>query len=258
LDWHGGGVRLEADELQLRIGNRRFAGAGEALTVGATEPDRARLESRWYERGVEQRLVLDLVVDGTSWWVSQARTYDGRNQGGWITFGELAERTRTTLGEPFEGDLEASSTGAQRKALRKPGAAELRLGGLRLTAFTPGTRRAPLAGCEPWAGEGMPEALDPTLTAAELEARLREQGLCFVFDHTWPVAPAVDGPQPAQGETLGLDRRCSAPASGHVSGVETMPMAAQPGGGALIVVRVADEAAPAQAPPPAGTDCPAL
>ena len=49
------------------------------------------------------------------------------------------------LGESFEGDLKLKSTGAQRKALREPGTATLRLDGLRVTAFGDAAL-APLAG----------------------------------------------------------------------------------------------------------------
>ncbi len=136
FDWFDGGVRMEADALKLIIGGKNLSAVpAEVYTAGTTEPAQAQLEVHWYDGQAEQQLLLDLAADDDEWWIRRVRTLDGRKNPSWLMFDVPAVRTRTAFGESFEGDLKLQSTGAQRKALREPGSATLRLNGLRVTAF---------------------------------------------------------------------------------------------------------------------------
>lgn len=137
LDWHTDSVRLEATGLTLAVGGQSFDAPSEVTTTGLLTPRRTSLEGGWTEDLVEQRLVVEIARDETDWWVERIRTYDGRRKAGWIDFAGLAVRTRTPLGEAWTGDLRASSSGAERKAYRKKGAATLAIDELRLSAFGP-------------------------------------------------------------------------------------------------------------------------
>lgn len=137
LDWHTDSVRLETAAMTLSIGQRTFAAPADMRPVGSLSPRQTSLRGGWFEDGVEQRLVIQIARDEDAWWVARIRTYDGRARGGWIDFRGLAGRTRTPLGESWTGDLTVASSGAERKALRKPGAATLTFEELRLSAFGP-------------------------------------------------------------------------------------------------------------------------
>ena len=135
FDWHDGGVRVETDTLKLVVGDKVLTAApAEAYTAGSAEPGQAQLEVHWYDGRQEQQLLLDLATDDADWWIRRVRTLDGRKSPSWVMFDVPAARTRTPLGESFEGDLKLKSTGAQRKALREPGSATLKLNDLRVTA----------------------------------------------------------------------------------------------------------------------------
>ena len=41
MDWHAGGVRMEANGLRLRVNGKVFRATGEALATGITYADRA-------------------------------------------------------------------------------------------------------------------------------------------------------------------------------------------------------------------------
>lgn len=137
LDWHTDSVRLEAAAVTLSVGKRVFAAPVGLRATGSLGPEQTSLRTGWFDDGVEQRLVVEIARDADTWWVERIRTYDGRARGGWIAFEDLADRTRTPLGESWAGDLSVASSGAERKALRKPGAATLDLEALRLSAFGP-------------------------------------------------------------------------------------------------------------------------
>jgi hypothetical protein len=137
LDWHTESVRLETAAMTLSVGKRTFTAPADMRPTGSLSPRRTSLRGGWVEDGVEQRLVIQIARDEDAWWVARIRTYDGRARSGWIDYKGLADRTRTPLGEPWTGDLTVASSGAERKALRQPGAATLTFEELRLSAFGP-------------------------------------------------------------------------------------------------------------------------
>ena len=137
LDWHTEEVRLEAAAVSLAIGDKSFTAPGDLAATGESKPASATLEGGWFEDEVQQRLVVEVASDGRDWWVRRMRTLDGRKSAGWIEYEGLADRTRTPLGQSWEGDLRAKSTDAERKAYRKRGAAVLTFKDLRLSGFGP-------------------------------------------------------------------------------------------------------------------------
>lgn len=141
FDWDDGGVRLETDLLRLEVGDKVFTAVpAEVYTDGTSEPGQARLEVHWTDGSTEQQMLLDLAADDDEWWVRRVRLLDGRKKPAWVMFDVPAAQTRTPIGESFEGDLRLLNTGAQRKALREPGSATLRLDSVRLTAFDEASR----------------------------------------------------------------------------------------------------------------------
>ena len=240
IDWASGGIELAADDLQLRVGDTVLSAPGEVLPLGNTYVDDGQLEAWWYEQGNQQRLNINLDLDETDWWVDSIWTYDQQGDDSeWIYFEDLEERTRTPLGEPFMGDLELRSTDADRAAHAAAGAAELELDGLRLSAFMPGTRPAPLTGCDyvvddrievtwdawPEGGgswsttiagrplQGKGELLHgwKRMTPKEAEAVLQTAGLCYRVDHSWRPTPRFEDPRLNRELEGYYDRRCSAP-----------------------------------------------
>jgi hypothetical protein len=160
----------------------------------------AELEGQWQEHGAMMRLRFNMRSDDTTWWIERIRTYDGvKGDGQYLVYPGLKARTRTPIGEAFEGDLDLRPSEGARPDL--VAGARLRIAGLRLTAFVPGTRPAPLGstGCRSLYRHGLPsagvtpqkwyvvfapggvlEGLD-RMTPAEAHETLTELGLCHEF-----------------------------------------------------------------------------
>lgn len=107
------GVRLQAAELTVDTGARIYSPTGDEVTASGdpgspptgNERGYTTLELTWFEHDVEMRINLYFASDGTDWWVTEIRTYDGADPGEWITM--LGEYVRTPVGQPFLGDLDA-------------------------------------------------------------------------------------------------------------------------------------------------------
>jgi hypothetical protein len=154
IQWASGGIEPAADDLALQVGDGAMTAPGEVLPMGRTYARDGELEAWWYEQGSQQRLNVLLALDASHWWVDSIWAHDGQGAGSeWIYFEDLAERTRTPLGGSFAGDLRLESTEADREEFRPAGSAVLLLDGLRLSAFMPGTRPAPLTGCDYLVGD---------------------------------------------------------------------------------------------------------
>ena len=205
--WSDAGVHLEADAMRIKTNGLVFKGPGALISMGGfvDESDIAELEGQWKEHGKLMRLRFELRSDGTDWWITRMRTYDGVSPDGeYLDYGGLKDSTRTPVGQSFEADLDLPATGGDRPALASK--ARLRIDGLRLTAFAPGTRPAPLTGCEPlpsdagvaakvnkhervdYFGEGaLLHGLDQ-LSPAEASRRLTDLGICHEFRYQYPLA----------------------------------------------------------------------
>ena len=249
--WDSGSVRLEADALEIKAGDKVFTGEGPyAVQSDPGDPTRRTLEVEWTEDGLEQRLYLYFAADGLDWWITEVRTRDGYPDADWITY-EGSFLAATPRGESYEGDLHLKGGDG-----RVPG--ELTITGLRLTAFAPGTGPAALGDCEyvrasvraddarpldegqPLAGSGIEE-----MTPEEAEALLRDVGLCFTFRYEYPTT--VD---PSQSGVYS-ERWCSAPPSGDVDAVLYLPS------GEVVVFVHEERVMPLREQPPEGWGCPA-
>ena len=116
-------VRLNADELTVEAGGRTFTPAADVTVHG--DPGRwneyTTLELTWLEHDVEMRINLYFASDGTDWWVSEVRTYDGATEGKWIE--SVGERFRSRLGTAYEGDVDLGGLhirGMHLEAFRTP------------------------------------------------------------------------------------------------------------------------------------------
>ena len=110
----------------------------------------------WLEHGARHAPRHQLRSDGTDYWISEWIVYDGTRNPGWVTFkGPLF---KTPLDEPMEADVRLTKGKGKDKL-------ELRVDGMRIHAFHPGSGPAPLTGCTP------PVPLDADAIAAQdLEA----------------------------------------------------------------------------------------
>lgn len=125
----GVGVRLRASSLTVETDGRTFqaptASVDDGLEVhgdpGISPDDPAggytSLELSWFEDDIEMRVNLYFASDGTDWWVSEIRTYDGAPAGEWTTAtttisgpttitADGDEWFRSPLGQPYVGDID--------------------------------------------------------------------------------------------------------------------------------------------------------
>lgn len=114
LHWQTDVVDFRAAAFRLAIGDELFTTAGSRLMVDSFPGDRRywTLEVEWLEHGVEQRMDWDFAADGSDWWVSQLRTYDGHAEGEWVyADGPFLQ---TPLGQAYEGDVRIELRGEGR------------------------------------------------------------------------------------------------------------------------------------------------
>jgi hypothetical protein len=253
--WDSGSVRFEADDFEVRVGDKVFQGIGPTLVDSDPgDPEYRTLEIIWQEHGVEQRMNLYFGADEDEWWISEVRTYDGLEDGEWINYvvvGEMwNDMLRTTKRGTYEGDVQLVGWG------RVPG--EVLIEGLRLTPFAAGTGPAPFSGCEFAVSPKKADRVRPTdkgqplhksgykkMSPQEVESMLHDLGLCFDFRYGYPTGPWIDGGQEGYSE-----RWCTAPPSGKVDD-------ALYGGAGEIIVFVEDsEIREAREQPPEGWNCP--
>ena len=103
-----------------------------------------------------------------SWWVREIWTYDGFKNGDWLMYKDLKRRTRTPRGESFVGDLRLRPDRVDRPERRDLlESALLRIDGLRLTAFAPGTGPAAPGGRAPGGAAAWP-AVGPSISRLQV------------------------------------------------------------------------------------------
>jgi hypothetical protein len=253
--WDSGSVRLEADDFEVRVGDKVFHGVGP-MEVDSDPGglDYRTLELVWQEQGVEQRMNLYFEADEDEWRISEIRTYDGFEEGEWINYVVVGQMWNDMMRTPkrgtYEGDVQFVGWG------RVPG--EVLIEGLQLTPFARGTGAAPFSGCEFAVSPKKAERVSPTnkgqplhksgykkTSPQEIEAMLRDLGFCFDFRYDYPTSPWVDG-----GQTGMSERWCTAPPAGRIVGAE------YGSDGELIILVEDDEIREPREQPPAGWNCP--
>lgn len=110
IEWQtdSGRVRLVAATLAITADNKIFTARDAVVAVHGDPGDGLywTLEAEWLEQGVPMRLFVYFRSDGTDWWASSIRTYDGSAGGDWVMY--EGEFFRSPLGDPFVGNLDLS------------------------------------------------------------------------------------------------------------------------------------------------------
>lgn len=108
--WQTEVVSLDAADFFIEAGGVRYVDAPGAMRVRSDPGDLTywTLEVEWREHDRVMRLNLYFAADGRDWWVSEIRTYDGRDPADWIYYkGVFFKRP---LGQAFAGDVDLSSS----------------------------------------------------------------------------------------------------------------------------------------------------
>lgn len=108
INWQtdSGRVRLAAATMAITTGQGIFTAAAADATVHG-DPGNGlywTLEAGWFENGTPMRLYMYFASDGTDWWVTAIRTYDGTDRGEWVIY--EGDFFRSPLGKPFAGNLD--------------------------------------------------------------------------------------------------------------------------------------------------------
>lgn len=185
---------LAADRLTVDAGGRTFV-APEDVDYIISDPGSARyrtLELAWHEAGMEMRLNVYFGADATSWWIQHLRTYDGQDPGDWIYY--PGPSFRTPLGHRYSGNVDLYGLGGG-------GVGRLRIDGMTLSAFEPGSVPPAFDDCrpvgpvpanifEPVVSEINPDlsqfGIAPGMEATEVQANLVAQGICHEFRLNFP------------------------------------------------------------------------
>jgi hypothetical protein len=108
------GIRFQANGLVIDAGGQRFT-LDPATAAVHSDPGDATyrtLEWTWTQNGVGMRLNLYFASDGDRWWVSEIRTYDGRQPGEWLTAtGRFFERS---VGSAYDGPVDMTLPDAKK------------------------------------------------------------------------------------------------------------------------------------------------
>jgi hypothetical protein len=244
IRWQTDVVALAASSFSIDAAGMRFAGSPTATVH--SDPGSLTywtLEVEWREQGRIQRVNLYFAADQASWWINEARVYDGGvgPSEHWVTFpgGPWA---RTPLGAEFSGDLDLA-------AVASTGPVRLHLGGVRIAVRPRDPVTRPIGG-----GITLPTNGDPFQAGGPLhcsgilqlppkvaEARLLTLG--YRLSWRWEYSTS-DGAGTGYSEVS-----ATAPDRGWISSTAV-------GSGGELVVFVEDPARPMMpaATPPA--DCP--
>jgi hypothetical protein len=186
---------LAAGRLTVEAGGKTFV-APQQVDYVSSDPGSATyrtLELAWHDEGTEMRLNVYFGADSRSWWIGHIRTYDGRDPGDWIYY--LGPSFRTPLGHSYSGNVDLYGLSAG-------GVGRLRIDGMTLTAFQPGTVPPAFDNCRavgPTRGNpfGPPVGHEPHpdlsefgiaegMEASDVHSNLVAQGICHVFGLSFP------------------------------------------------------------------------
>lgn len=97
-------VRLRAAAVTVHVGGQTFVPSVAVEVDGDPgTQERTTLELTWFEHDIQMRIYIYFTSDGTDWWANEISTYDGAENGEWIT--TEGEFFRSPLGQPFIGDV---------------------------------------------------------------------------------------------------------------------------------------------------------
>lgn len=106
VSWSTNRVSLEAENFYLVAEGDTFYANVQNVDVSSDPGDSeyCTLELTWQENGVEMRLFMYFMADGTNWWSDEMRTYDGEFYGDWIYY--YGEFFKSNLGTAYTGSVE--------------------------------------------------------------------------------------------------------------------------------------------------------
>ena len=118
-------VQLDADSVEVDAGGRTFVPPADTMINSdpGTPNEYTTLELEWDAQGVPMRIYIYFASDGTDWWATEIRTYDGSPGGEWIEM--PGEYFRSPLGTAYTGDLDLSALhihGLKLEAFLRPAA----------------------------------------------------------------------------------------------------------------------------------------
>ncbi len=104
-----GQVQLDAASIKVEAGGRTFVPPANVSVHSdpGTWNQYTTLELEWDAGGVPMRIYIYFASDGTDWWATEMRTYDGSAGGEWIEM--TGEYFRSPLGTAYQGDVDVSS-----------------------------------------------------------------------------------------------------------------------------------------------------
>jgi hypothetical protein len=112
VSWNTDYVQLEADDFFIIADNDTFFADvdSNSMSIFSDPGDSAytTLEVIWQEKGVEMRLFIYFIADGTDWWSEEFRTYDGQPSPDWIYY--YGTFFKSHLGSQYAGDFEQSDS----------------------------------------------------------------------------------------------------------------------------------------------------
>jgi hypothetical protein len=187
---------LAADRLTIEAGGKTFV-APQELDYVTSDPGDASyrtLELGWHDEGTEMRLNIYFAADSTSWGIQHIRTYDGREPGEWIYY--LGPLAGTPLGARYDGNVDLLGLGTH-------GVGRLRIDGMTLRAFEPGTIPPAFDDCRA-VGRGRAYPFGPAvghephpdlsefgiaegMEASDVHSTLAAQGICHEFRLEFPA-----------------------------------------------------------------------
>lgn len=102
-------VSFDAASVGVEANGRTFVPPTDTTVGGdpGTWNEYTTLELEWSEDGIPMRINMYFASDGTEWWATELRTYDGNVDGKWIEM--PGEFFRSALGTAWHGDLDAQS-----------------------------------------------------------------------------------------------------------------------------------------------------
>jgi len=144
---------------------------------------------RWQEEQSEYELLIEFRANDSHWWVSRVRARD-RDSREWTKFeGPLF---RTPIGATFRGDADVKASDGQ---------GVLKLTGIELQAFAPGSVPSAIADCRPAIDPDDADGVEPLdagqplagtgiqdMTPKQARGLLLELGICHTFRYVYNYA----------------------------------------------------------------------
>lgn len=191
------------------------------------------LELEWHDGAIPQRAFLSFESDGTTWWASEIRTYDGSVGGEWVEPAATGRFFETPIGMPFEGNLDLPNLridGVHLEVFRRPAACDSAAGPIALIADYPVIEVA-LATETELESSGFGATFQAFDTASCEPLPVADLEFEFVIDD--PAVATVD--DPSELEVAGEARRKRyVSISFQGSGETTLHATARDRGGALV------------------------